>query len=404
MPDCAICLEPFAEADLSSTSCGHVLHSKWYARSFTACSSLMVSLRRSMRVRRDCPICRQPVHGVIRIYLNLDPSLSQAQPARPTIVPPTLTEAAPTPSALAALVVDLVSEDESSGEPISTLSSDSSEYPDLDRIRYSDIEPDLAEVDELQDALARAALELRASLLESQRLQDRLASAERHIDARQAIITELERHLTTTTGRLEQEQREHGRTERRLVLEQGRAEGLEREAEALRAENSSLMMRKVAADIERILMDLTLEQAVEFGADIDGLPREQVALRMAALVRAGKMDRMQCQETERQLRVRTSECEQQLRRAKRAEEELAQHREELTQLREDYKQLQEAVPMAPIEPVQKKVKVLQEDFTLPVSKASRPFASIKAPSKFSTARSAFEKPDGTGGSSKRPFF
>lgn len=370
-------------------------------------------------MRRDCPICRQPVRSAMRIYLNLDPSMSQrAVATEPSPPPPPPAPPTPQVAQSAVGVVDLASDsDEARIDTAPELSSDSQqsatsdpEYEDLENIRYSDIEPDFDMVEELQIALQVATRQLQDLRTEVRLLRDRLQSAENHVDVRQEVINEMGRQIALKSEELERERRAHDRAKQRYHAEESRANSLLKETEALRVEISALAMKKVAADIERILADLTVEQSVQFASDIARLPTPQVALRMAALTRSSKLDRAESLEAQKQLKIRSLESENLQRKLKKAEEELVA-------LREENRLALENSATAPVEPLRVKPRVIHAGFLSeniplapPVSNSqvkptiNRPFSAIKAPPKFDLTKRGFEKPDGTGGSSKRPFF
>lgn len=388
-------------------------------------------------MRRECPVCRQTVKGLIKIFLNLDSSLSQRQaapqtPRRPAVEPVRSVPSSPpvlgtprrvNPPRLAradAAVVNLASDDstyeENEGQRLD-LSDDNSttigdddridmeeddEYPGLERMEYSDIEPDLNHIDELQDQLARAMLEIRA-------LIDSNDALRRNANAAAAIHRDLQEQARKALAKAESQIQAHQKTKHKLSLAEAQIVHLNTGLAASKAEIDSLMMRKIASDIERILADLTVEQAVTFGSDISGLSTEQICLRMASLVRVSKEDRAQLLDAEKKARGRVLECEQLARKLKKAEEELASLREDkriLTEALDENTQRTAHANAAPPKP--KLDPFLRDPFrpAPPQTVTIKPnLSSISAPQKFKTSvKRSFEVPDGTGGSAKKSSF
>lgn len=160
------------------------------------------------------------------------------------------------------------------------------------------------------------------------------------------------------------------------------------------------------------MADLTLEQALAYGADLTNLPHEQICLRMLALIQTSKEDRSRLHEAEREAKKILVECEQWRRRARRAESEVAELREENTILNESVH-----VPEPPkiksetISQIPEKLKRPIEEVYIDRNEnvrpqtAPKPLSTVpKPPAKFAAGiKKSFQVPDGLGGF-KKPFF
>jgi hypothetical protein len=281
------------------------------------------------------------------------------------------------------------------------------EYPGLERMEYSDIEPDLNHMDELEDHLARAMLEIRA-LIEANDTLRRNAGATAVIQRElqdQARMFQLEAQKALATA--ESQTQAHQKTKHKLSLAEAQIGHLNASLVAAKAEIDSLMMRKIASDIERILADLTVEQAIAFGSDVSKLSTEQICLRMA--VRISKEDRAQLLDAEQRARGRVLECEQLARKLKKAEDELASLREDKRMLKEALDENNHKAVHANVPPPKPKPEpFIRDPFrpTPPQIVTNKPnLSSISAPQKFKTSvKRSFEVPDGTGGSAKKSPF
>lgn len=399
----------------------------------------IVSVKRGLRVRKECPICRQTVKGLVKIFLNLDPTMSQRPVTQTPRMPTIIATEAPVPSSPLQLnlgtprrvnprrqarpdpaVINLASEDdeqrivfsdgdsttiEGDSEPDELDEDDDEEYPDLERMEYSDIEPDLNQFDQLQDQLARAMLRIEALIQSNMNLTRAAATATGMINALQTQAQMHQREAEKALAKAESQERAHQKTKQKLSIAEKQIEQLSAGLCMAKAEIDSLMMRKIASDIERILADLTSDQAVAFGSDIAGMSMEEICLRMAGLVLVSKEDRAQLVEMEQKARVRTLECEQLTRKVKKLEEELQNLREEKRLLEEaldENFQRAEPINVAPPKP---KTESFTKDPFRPAPLTKPPLSSISAPSKFKTAiKRSFEVPDGIGGTTKKPFF
>lgn len=143
--------------------------------------------------------------------------------------------------------------------------------------------------------------------------------------------------------------------------------------------------------VERILCDLTMEQAISFGMDIEGLNRDQIQLRMAALVETSKKDREHVALVERELKTKSYECEQLERKVTKLK----------SQLVEMENRQPEPIPppnqdiCIPSNVVKKKVVATQPILKAPIPKLPT------APSKFSAGvKKSFQISDGLGGTKR----
>lgn len=349
-------------------------------------------------MKRECPICRQKVRGITRLYMNLAPSMSQRAPAGTPLrsrtqeqsVEETQRRANPPRAARNVEVIDLAGSS-SEGEDVILEDTDDAtdtdlEYPDLDNLEYSDIEP--AELDVVTDALARSVLEVEALRRQLAGQQFQVGELTSMVRVLQDQVKALQHQNRDLDGKYRTEVDEHNKCKRRVFLEREANTRLEQELETARAEVESLLMRKVATDIERILSDLTIDQAIGFGLDLAGMSQEQICFRMAALIKISKADKEQRCLSEEKLKVKSLELEGLKRKLRKLEDELITLRE-----------------YTPVEVVPE-VKRLKENIPAPANVIPKPAVSVpKPPAKFASAtKSSFSVPDGTGGLvKKRPF-
>lgn len=356
-----------------------------------------------MRVRRVCPICRQQVKHVFRIYLNIEPSQSQmARTARPnessTIVENN--------------VVDLL---DSEDEAVAELSGDDhrdsdEEYPDLENLEYSEIEPDIAEIDELQDALVRANRDLNQKNQQIMGLGAQVDRLQADIQAARSRLAASESKAASLLDELEGLSSHFITLQNRMKTQESVTWQLKAENQLLQSELNSLMMKRVAAEykftyysplliicsIERILCDLTMEQAIKFGSDLSSMSPNQIKLRMAALVETSKKDRERAGQLESSLKYKTCECEQ-------LERKLAKLKIQLESSENLQPPVIEPSNHTPLirSPAKEKPKMLSTPILRPPPALKLP----SAPPKFASGlKKSFQVPDGTGGSKRQyPF-
>lgn len=186
----------------------------------------------------------------------------------------------------------------------------------------------------------------------------------------------------------------------RLALERQQAAALQRETEHLRAASEALMGRRIAADIERIMNDLTLDQALAYGLDLGPMAPDQAALTMAGLIRTAKDSQRTASESQAALKAATLEVERLARRARKLEEQLAAAASAC------------ALPATTDDPPMRPIAIPPPAAKLAIpAAAARPAAPQprqppvpRPPAKFAAAlKRPFEVPDGTGGT-KKPHF
>lgn len=278
------------------------------------------------------------------------------------------------------------------------------EYPDLERMEYSDIEPDFNQLEELQDHLAHAMLRIEALTQSNVNLTRAAAAATGLMHDLQNQARMHQREAEMALAKAESQEKAHQKTKQKLSMTERQIEQLNAGLAMAKAEIDSLMMRKIASDIERILADLTVEQAIAFGSDLAGLEMDEICLRMAALVKVSKEDRVQLLEFEQKARVRTLECEQLTRKLKKAEEELNNLREEKRALEDALDENVKRSEQVYVPPSRPKAESFVKDPFRPAPLSKPTLSSISAPPKFKSAvKRSFEVPDGIGGVSKKPF-
>ncbi len=237
-------------------------------------------------------------------------------------------------------------------------------------------------------------------ILENQRVNAQLTFQQHLINEQLIAITSLRDQLSYSqsshaqaTKSLQKEREDFGKFKKNFNLLSSRLSEFKEQVDLLKAENNSLMNRKISSDMERILNELSRDQVEVFARDINGRSHEELASKMATLALVARTERESSDQLKLLLKSRTLEIEDLKRKVRKRDEQLKAL--QFLPAEEEENAVQPPPKSTPLFPA---IINVAKDFS--ASKTSIP----KIPPKFASAiKRSFETPDGTGGTKRQSF-